>query len=177
MKEMKESVCDKMKTKEQWIQSLELLPHPEGGFFKQTEKSDTAYLQNGVERSLYTSIYFLLTKDSPSHFHQLTADECWFYHDGEPLSVHCIFPDGRYQVIKIGKDIENGEQLHYVVPAGTIFGSTVEEGYALVSCAVIPGFEFDDFRLFNQAELLEKFPQHASIIQQLAYQEIPQGKN
>lgn len=162
-----------MKTKEQWLEELALMPHPEGGYFKQTEKSTIEYQQQEKKRALYTSIYFLLTPESPSHFHELTADEFWFYHDGEPLTVHCIFPNGDYEMVKIGKNVAQGEKLHYVVPAGTIFGSTVEKDYALVSCTVIPGFEFDDFRLYTQKELIQQFPQHEAVIRQLAYEKLP----
>ena len=102
----------------------------------------------------------------------MTADEIWYYHDGEPLTVHCIFEDGHYEQIKIGKDISNGERLHYTVPKGTIFGSTVDKDYALVSCAVIPGFDFTDFKLFTKKELLEKFPEHEMIIDKLTLEKI-----
>lgn len=60
-----------MKTAKQWIEQLQLEPHPEGGFYVQTDYADTTYSKNGKELPLYTNIYFLLTPDSPSHFHQL----------------------------------------------------------------------------------------------------------
>ena len=161
-----------MKTKEAWIEELNLAPHPEGGYYLRTEEAKESLTQNGKTRKLYTSIYFLLTEESPSHFHELTADEIWYYHDGSPLTVHCIFKDGTYEAVKVGKDISKGERLHFTVPAGTIFGSTVEEDYSLVSCAVIPGFEFSDFKLFTQSDLLEKYPKHERIIKKLAFESI-----
>lgn len=162
-----------MKTIAEWQQALDLIPHPEGGFYKETEESSTRIEVNGRQKLLYTSIYFLLTPESPSHFHRLTADEIWYYHDGAPLTVHCLFPDGRYEAVKVGKNLEKGEHLHYLVPKGTIFGSTVATDYALVSCVVTPGFEFSDFELFTQAELLADYPEHHEIIEQLAYKSIP----
>ncbi|MGX7024383.1 cupin domain-containing protein [Vagococcus hydrophili] len=161
-----------MKSKEAYISELNLEPHPEGGFYLRTEASEDTIKVNQNERKLYTSIYFLLTEESPSHFHQLTADEIWYYHDGNPLTVHCIFPDGRYEAVKVGKNTEEGERLHYLVPKGTIFGSTVSDDYSLVSCVVVPGFEFTDFRLFTQKELLDKYPKHEEIIKKLAFEEI-----
>lgn len=122
---------------------------------------------------MHTAILFLLTSDNPSHFHRLTSDEMWFYHDGEPLIVHCLYPNGTYEAITIGPDIKNGQQLSWTVPAGTIFGSTVNNDFALVSCVVTPGFTFNDFELFTQAQLMALYPQHTDIIKKLAYQELP----
>ncbi|WP_080145999.1 cupin domain-containing protein [Marinilactibacillus piezotolerans] len=159
-----------MKTARQWITELNLQPHPEGGFFVQTDVSSQTYSKTEKDFPLYTNIYFLLTEDSPSHFHQLTSDELWFFHDGNPLTVHSLHGDGSYSQTKLGLSRVNEEQLHHNVPAGTIFGSTVEEGYALVSCTVIPGFDFSDFKLFTQAELLETYSDHHKIISKLAYE-------
>ncbi|AMC93993.1 cupin [Erysipelothrix larvae] len=159
-----------MKTIDTWIQTLELQPHTEGGYYKETSRSNETF-ENG--RAYYTNILFLLTPDSPSHFHRLDADETWYYHDGAPLSVHCIYPDGTYDEIRLGKDIENGETLQFVVPKGTIFGSSVDHDYALVSCMVSPGFDYTAFELFTQDMLLEDYPHHESVIKRLAYKTLP----
>lgn len=162
-----------MKSKDEWIKQLDLEPHPEGGYYRRTEESQNRYqLANQQNRALYTSIYFLLTPDSPSHFHRLIADEVWYFHEGETLTVHCIYPNGEYEAVFLGK--QPGDHLHFVVPAGTIFGSTVANDYALVSCAVIPGFDFQDFELFTQSELLADYPEHESIIKKLAYKRLPE---
>lgn len=161
-----------MKTAKQWIEELDLKPHPEGGYYKQTDYSDVTYTKKGKELPLYTNIYFLLTPESPSHFHQLTSDEMWFYHAGNPLTVHSLHEDGRYTKAFLGLDA--GQTLHHNVLAGTIFGSTVEEGYALVSCTVVPGFDFSDFKLFTKEDLLKKYPDHEEIIDHLAYETLPE---
>jgi len=153
-----------MKTKEEWIRDLHLIPHPEGGYYRQTDRSEEVYGEKSLP--LYTNIYFLLTKESPSHFHRLTSDELWFYHGGNALTIHSIKPDGTYEKNILG--LSEGQLLHHTVPAGEIFGSTVEEGYALVSCTVVPGFDFSDFRLFTEGELLKEYPQHEEIIRRLS---------
>ena len=79
-----------MRTAEDWIKELNLEPHPEGGFYRQTDRSEEKYGKEEANLPLYTNIYFLLTKESPSHFHQLVSDELWFYHGGNPLTVHSI---------------------------------------------------------------------------------------
>lgn len=161
-----------MQTAEQWITELQLIPHEEGGYFKQTDVNEqTISTPNGI-RPLYTSILFLLNTESPSHFHRLQSDETWFYHEGHTLTVHCIFPDGHYEAIVLGKNPHLGEKLSYTVPKGTIFGSSVTHDFALVSCVVAPGFDYQDFELFTQTELLKNYPQHEIIIKQLAYESI-----
>lgn len=159
-----------MKTAEDWIRELNLEPHPEGGYYRQTDLSQATFPSRGKDLPLYTNIHFLLTEDSPSHFHQLTSDELWFYHAGNPLTVHSIHPDGTYEETHLG--LGAGEKLQHTVKAGVIFGSTVEKGFSLVSCTVVPGFDFSDFRLFTQEELLNSFPQHEDIIKKLAFEKI-----
>ncbi|UJF14618.1 cupin domain-containing protein [Jeotgalibaca sp. MA1X17-3] len=161
-----------METAEYWINKLDLQPHPEGGYYKQTDYSKVTYSNNDKILPLYTNIYFLLTPESPSHFHELTSDELWFYHTGAPLTVHSLHKDGSYTQTALG--IDNGHSLHHNVLAGTIFGSTVEEGYSLVSCTVIPGFDFDDFTLFTKDDLIKRYPNHQEIINRLAYEQLPE---
>lgn len=161
-----------MKTAKQWINHLNLEPHPEGGYYRQTDYADDIYFKNGKELPLYTNIYFLLTPESPSHFHQLTSDEIWFYHAGNPLTVHSLHADGSYSKAVLG--LGGSEVLHHNVHAGTIFGSTVEEGYALVSCTVVPGFDFSDFKMFTKEDLIQKYPEHKEIINRLAYETLPE---
>lgn len=159
-----------MKRVQQWIDELGLKPHPEGGYYRQIERSEETYSTSSKKLPLYTSIYFLLTEDSPSHFHRLSSDEIWFYHAGNPLTVHSLQPDGSYSQTILGLD----GQLQYTVPTGTIFGSSVEEGYALVSCTVIPGFDFSEFTLFTKNDLLNRYPEYEDIIRKLAYDTLPE---
>lgn len=163
-----------MKTAKEWIQELNLIAHPEGGYFVQTDISAQQYPASKKDLPLYTNIFFLLTKENASHFHQLTSDELWFFHTGSPLTVHSLNPDGSYSQHKLGLNLSQGESPQCTVSAGTIFGSTVEDGYALVSCTVVPGFDFSDFKLFTQAELLNEYPEHIEIITKLAYGTLPE---
>jgi predicted cupin superfamily sugar epimerase len=150
------------------VAQLGLMPHPEGGFYKEIYRSDLKVNTASGERSIMTSIYFLLTSENISKFHQIKSDEMWFYHEGSPLTVHVIHENGQYEKIKVGLTGEE-KKPQQMVPAGVIFGSTVDEddSYALVSCVVAPGFDFQDFKLFEREELLKRFPDHAEIIKQL----------
>ncbi len=146
------------------IDQLQLTPHPEGGFYV---SSFTGEKQASSGDQQYTSIYFLLRAGDQSHFHQLTADELWYFHEGASLTIHMIEPDGTYRTKRLGLDFAKGERPQVLVKKGTIFGSTVNGSYGLVGCMVSPGFRFEDFKLFTECELMERFPEHQPIIQQL----------
>ena len=77
-----------------------------------------------------------------------------------------IDPDGTYETIQLGLDPERSEVPQYVVPAGKIFGATVNDSmaFSLGSCIVSPGFTFEDFKLYSRDQLLVLFPQHREII-------------
>ena len=149
------------------IQTLNLQPHPEGGYYSETYRAkDLVNTQNG-ERNLMTSIYFLLTSKDVSRFHVINSDELWFHHEGSDLTVH-VLENGEYSELKLGRDhIDSRPQQ--LVKAGQIFGSTVdvEDSFALVSCVVAPGFDFNDFKLFERQELESQFPDHSLIISKL----------
>ncbi|GGA76124.1 cupin domain-containing protein [Ornithinibacillus halotolerans] len=165
-----------------YISRLGLAPHPEGGYFKRTfhsseNISDSELTVNFDEkRKLYTSIYFLLTSKDISHFHRLKSDELWYFHAGSPLTIHTIDESGNYNEYKLGLKLDNGEVPQVLVPKNTIFGSSVmeEDTFSLVGCMVSPGFEFIDFELFTQSELLKDYPQHEDIIKKMAYKVIPE---
>lgn len=156
---IKEKKCETiMNYKEMYIKSLNLSPHPEGGWYRQIYHSDDQIYDSASKdkRYNYTSIYFMLDGTSPSHFHKLTHDELWYYHDGSPLTIHCISEDGEYYKNDLGKDIANGQHLQLKVPKNTVFASEVTSptDFGLVSCVVSPGFDFRDFSLVSKHQIL-----------------------
>ncbi|WP_456279289.1 cupin domain-containing protein [Bacillus sp. AK128] len=160
-----------VKNAQYWIEYLQLLPHPEGGFYKNSYSSQEEMILNDRTRKLYTSIYFLLRSEDISHFHRLKSDELWYFHGGSPLTVHTIDASGKYEQLKLGLNIEQGELPQILVPQNTIFGSSIVEkdSFSLVGCMVAPGFDFEDFELFNQDELVNEHPQHEEIIRKMTY--------
>lgn len=150
------------------VSRLGLLPHPEGGFYKEVYRSpqelDTAH----GKRNLSTSIYFLLTAENCSRFHQIQSDELWYWHEGDPITIHTLGDDG-YQTLLLGPSSLEGHQPSQLVKGGLIFGSSVDRpgGYALVSCVVSPGFDFAEFKLFSKEELLASWPENEAIISRL----------
>lgn len=159
-----------MKNEQYWIEQLQLEKHPEGGYFKETYRAkENVSNRNGEERSASTGIYFLMTGTAFSAFHKIESDEMWHFYDGGALAVYIITPTGELEILKIGKDIENGEQLQGVVPAGCWFASKVEvpNAFSLVGCTVAPGFDFNDFIMAERAALIQEYPKHSAIIKEL----------
>lgn len=154
------------------VDALNLLPHPEGGYFREIYRSSHVVGQEALpagypgNRSASTSIYFLLPGDSFSAFHRLRADEIWHFYMGDPITLHLIHPDSRYDQIIVGSDVLSGQSCQVVIPAGTWFAARVEKtsGYGLIGCTVAPGFDFADFELAKRSELVARFPQHKNLI-------------
>ncbi|MFT3981419.1 MAG: cupin domain-containing protein [Ferruginibacter sp.] len=155
-----------MYTAAYFIEKLELQPHVEGGYYKEIYRSP---LKTG-DRSLATTIYFLLEGEQLSRFHQLTADEIWFFHYGDAILIHQISTTGELFSQKLGMNLADNEAPQLLIPAGTIFASEMinKNSFALMSCLVSPGFEFADFTLFGKEELKNIWPQHEAIIERLA---------
>ena len=150
------------------VEKLQLMPHPEGGYYAETYRSEWEVTTDHGSRSLTTCIYFLLTSDNSSKFHQIKSDEMWFFHEGSPLTVH-VFSDKGYEKLLVGPSDQEGHLPYQLVKSGVIFGSTVdqEDSYSLVSCVVAPGFDFEDFRLVSKEELMEHWPEETEIIHRL----------
>ncbi|MBL3655205.1 cupin domain-containing protein [Fulvivirga sediminis] len=161
-------------SKQHWIDNLGLLPHPEGGYYKETYRSGLKADFFGFEggRSVSTGIYFMLGKGDFSAFHRIKSDEMWHFYDGSALEIHIIHPDGKYEMVKLGRNISDGEVFQYVVPADSWFGSRLGQSgdFALVGCTVAPGFDFKDFDMPSKAHLINKYPDHEKIIRELSRQ-------
>lgn len=152
----------------QLIEKLELLPHPEGGWYRETYRSaETMTNKNGAKRNVCTAIYFLLEGNDKSHFHRIQSDETWFFHSGEPLEILMIY-ENQLQTIRLGNNILKGEIPQFTVPSKTWFAARIETGtgYSLVSCTVAPGFDFADFELAEQEKLSNDFPELKDVIRE-----------
>ena len=154
------------------IDQYGLLPHPEGGYYKETYRSTEGIQPNGLPsrfngpRNFSTAIFFLLLKESFSAFHRIASDECWHFYEGDSLAVHVIHTTGEYELIRLGPDFSKGEVYQAVVPAGSWFASECLGKYSFVGCTVAPGFDFEDFELAGKS-LAAEFPQYEELILRL----------
>ena len=104
------------------IEELELTPHPEGGYFKETYRASDSVNYKGSPRAASTAIYYLLNDGAVSHLHRIDADEVWHAYAGSGLRVH-IFDEDGYRFFDIGVDLKAGQRPQDVVPAGAWFGA------------------------------------------------------
>ena len=164
-----------MQNVEALIEHYKLLPHPEGGWYKETYRSKETIPANSLPspfagpRSMSTAIYFLLEQGNFSTFHKIQSDECWHFYAGQTLEIFVLQPSGDIEIIRLGNNVEAGECFQYVVPANLWFASRpiATADFCFVGCTVAPGFDFEDFELANAEDLIKQFPQHKILIQEL----------
>jgi uncharacterized protein len=155
------------------VRELELLPHPEGGFYKETFRSAESFADAGEEfpagRSYSTAIYYLLEQGDFSAFHRIRSDECWHFYAGDCLHIHILHTTGNYELVKLGSSVSKGEVFQFVVPAGAWFASEPAPGsaFSFTGCTVSPGFDFKDFEMAKVEELLEVYPGEAELVKRL----------
>lgn len=125
---------------EEIIRKLELQPHPEGGWYRQTWVGPEV-----AGRASGTAILFLLRAGERSHWHRVDADEIWLWHAGAPLVLSLGVTAARD--LRLGPDVLEGELVQAVVPAGWWQAARSTGAWTLVSCTVSPGFRFEGFEL------------------------------
>jgi uncharacterized protein len=140
------------------IQALELQAHPEGGFYRETWRSDLILPQSSLsvgytgDRSAGTAILFLLPTGHSSRWHRVKSAELWFHQAGDPLALNiAALIEPEPPAIYLGRDrcFQAVVPPHWWQKAQPLDG---DAGYALVACVVVPGFEFADFELIGVAE-------------------------
>ena len=125
--------------------ALDLQPHPEGGWFRETYRSPVEFEPEGYAgpRASATAIHFLLLPGEQSAPHTVRSDEIWLWQRGGPLLLNIGGDE-----ITLGSDVAGGQLLQAVVSGGVSqFARPATDEYVLVSCLVTPGFDFADFRL------------------------------
>ncbi|MFL6024732.1 MAG: cupin domain-containing protein [Marmoricola sp.] len=134
-----------------WAHDLDLRPHPEGGWYAETYRHADAVGRPEGERSLGTAIYFLLLPGESSAWHRVASDELWFHHRGGSLRLFVGDTPTSYAEHRLGPDTAAGERPQAVVPGGSWQAARPVDEAVLVSCVVVPGFDFADFTLGGPA--------------------------
>lgn len=133
-----------------WTADLDLTPHPEGGWYAETYRHESTTAVVAGTRSLGTAIYFLLLPGESSAWHRVASDELWFHHRGGPLRLWlggAADEPGQATELVLGSDLEAGQRPQLLVPAGHWQAARPLGEVVLVSCVVVPGFDFADFSL------------------------------
>lgn len=137
-----------------WVRRLDLSPHPEGGWFRETWRSELTLEHSQLPahydgpRSAGTAILFVLMPGQQSAWHTVRSAELWLYHRGSPVIVESGPDLDTATPWVLGSDIESGQHPQLLVPAG--YWQRARPSGAepsLVSCIVVPGFDFADFNL------------------------------
>ncbi len=115
---------------------LALAPHPEGGWFRETWRSEAG-----------TAIYYLLEEHQRSHWHRISADEVWHFYAGDPLAL-AVSADGvDEERFVLGPDLGAGHRPQHVVPACAWQAARPLGRWTLAGCTVSPAFDFAGFEL------------------------------
>ncbi|MBZ4022989.1 cupin [Rhodobacter sp. TJ_12] len=129
---------------DQIIEKLNLTPHPEGGWYRQTWIAEAP----AGSRAAGTAILFLLKAGESSHWHRVDAAEIWHYHAGAPLELRIAeTAAGPAQVLRLGPDVLASDTVQAIVPAHHWQAARSLGEWTLVSCTVSPAFQFDGFEL------------------------------
>jgi predicted cupin superfamily sugar epimerase len=164
-----------IKTAAYWIEKLGLQPHPEGGWFRETYRSDESFSKEHLselysgDRNFSTQIYYLLEHNDQSFFHRLKSDEFWHFYTGGSAAEIILLSEHGMKRLLVGSDPEKGESYQVLIPKNTWFAAHLcnKSSYALVGCTVSPGFDFDDFEMGSRSDLLKDFPEHEKVILEL----------
>ena len=128
-----------MNNSDKIIKSLKMVPHTEGGHFKESYRDENISL-----------IYYLLRKNEKSHWHRLTKNEILHFYQGDPLSVY-ISKDGKTSITKVlGQNIDRNQYMHLVVNADNWFSMETKGEFSFIGCTVAPAFDYVDFELAPQ---------------------------
>jgi predicted cupin superfamily sugar epimerase len=146
------------------IRKLSLLPHPEGGWYREVHRSGRRFPVPSFpsERTALTAIYFLLEEGDFSAFHTVRSEEAWVHLAGAPLELVVLDREG-LTVNTLGGVAEGREPI-WVVPPDALQAARSLGPFTLVSCFVAPGFEFEDFTMPPRGELLARHPEHADLV-------------
>ncbi len=130
-------------TPEDIIESLNLAPHPEGGYFRETYR----HVAPDGGRGAQTAIYFLLRAGEHSHWHKVDAAEIWHFYAGAPLELSTSSTPGRVLTRTLGPDLSSGQLPQLIVQPDEWQSARTTGAFTLVGCTVGPAFQFETFVL------------------------------
>jgi uncharacterized protein len=128
------------------VRMLDLKPHPEGGYLRETFRD----ARNVGGRSASTAAYFLLARGERAHWHRVDAAEVWHWHAGAPLQLEIALAPGRIERVTLGGDISAGLRPQAVVPPHVWQAAQTLGDWTLLGCTVAPAFDFAGFELAPQ---------------------------
>lgn len=152
----------------QFIEALGLLPHPEGGFYREVYRSAKRF----ADRSAGTSIYVLIPPGGILAWHAVTSDELWHWYAGDSAHLEVVSPSGQHETSMLGQVIERQQRPLHVVPANHLQATWCsDDEWALCGCTVIPGFDFADWSMPSRSDLIRQLPHLADLMRRFSRDE------
>lgn len=156
------------------LYGLEPLPG-EGGYYRETYRSKEFIDRNSLpgrysgDRAYYTSIYYLLTRETRSLIHRIKSDELFHFYSGDPVEILQLHPGGEGRISTLGGRLSDGVNFQQMVPKNVWLGLQLigSGNYAFMGTTVSPGFELDDFELGIEKDLIREFPAFKEKIKEL----------
>ena len=163
-------------TKETLIELLDLKPlHGEGGVYRQTYLSDETLPESVLpgrkgSHAFGSAILYLLTPETFSRMHRLTSDEVFHFYMGASVEMLQLYPDGTGRVLRLGHDLERGEQLQAVVPRGVWQGTRLvgDGDFALIGTTMAPAYHPSDYEDGVKEDLIRAYPAYRELLELLA---------
>lgn len=158
-------------TAKDWIEKLDMVPHPEGGYYTRPFISSEKYIRHDIpgvcssERKLWTSEYMLFEPGMIMTFHSLRSESVWYYHHGAALKMYLLSPEGDLYERKLGMDFESDCTPQLQIPKN--YAIAIEAGsdqFTLIGTMISPGFDMDDLKVYKREDLMRAFPYHSDLI-------------
>jgi uncharacterized protein len=159
-----------------YLDNLNMMPHPEGGFYRRNWESlisGDLLDQNGKaifkKRKIGSSILYLLPAGMVCKWHRIHCDEMWHLYEGTPLNIHMLSPQKGLETFVLGPDIRKNQIPQLIIPRLTWFAAELIEpsGFAFCGCSLWPAFSYTDFELADPATLADDFPAHKDLIERI----------
>ena len=153
-----------------YIEKLNLQPHPEGGYYRRNWQSsftadvvDSSGKVTHPRRALGSSILYFLAAPEFCAWHRLTCEEMWHHYAGSSLKIHLLSMQNGWETFVLGSEIMNGELPQIIIPPRTWFcAELVDSGsFGFYGCTLWPSFTYADFELAELHRLLDEFPKFA----------------
>ncbi len=154
-----------------YVEALNLKPHPEGGHYKEAFISEQTVKKNDNQNyPAGSTIYYHLSRNEFSTFHKDSFEETWHFYDGSPVIIHVLNLDGTHTQFKLGNPrLHEGVTFQATVKKDVWLAAELQDkdSFALVGCSCSPGYTQDSEVLGSRIELIEQFPQHTELITRL----------
>jgi predicted cupin superfamily sugar epimerase len=146
------------------IEQLDLVEHPEGGYYRETFRSKEIINRQNEERNAATGIYLLVAKGFCTSWHRVRSEELWHFYKGDKLVLEIINEEGKFNQLFLNDELSGEGQFQQLIPKNCWQRAYSTGKYTLVGCTVAPGFEFEDFEMIGQDKLADIYPEIRSDI-------------